>query len=280
VPVTLRRVSACFALVVAALAAASIGSAGSTAFGVPQTRACLQRQGATFNAITPGVAHSGLTAAQQAEVLSGTLPAGGSPVFFFLVVGRNASDAAAVLKVLRSDFPIGTRWSSAKGNAAWALTSITGPVGSKIKSTFLSCLRVGAPPTGVAPSPSSYTMAAVGSCLAALSNGAVVRPADLKHYVPLVFAGMSVPASVLPHTLLVYTATNPSSRDGVGIFIVFGRHGSDAAVMRGALERALGIHRVTSRGLKKNAAWVAFRLKPTTSAGRKAGLNALSTCLN
>lgn len=123
-------------------------------------------------------------------------------------------------------------------------------------------------------------MAAVGSCLAALSNGAVVRPTDLKHYVPLVFAGKSVPARVLPHTLLVYTATDSSSRDGIGIFVLFGRHGSDAAAMRSALERALGIRHISARGLKKNAAWVAFQLKPTTAAGRRAGLKALATCLN
>ncbi len=272
--------AACSALVTAMLVAASIGSAHPSAYGVPQTSACLHKHGATFNAITPGVVHSGLTAAQQAEIRSGTLPGSGAPVFFFLAVGRNAKEAAAVLKVLRPDFPIGTRWSSAQENAAWTLISITGPVERKVKATFLSCLRTGAPPTGVAPSPAKYTTAAVGSCLAALSNGAVVRPADLKHYVPLVFRGRSVPPAVLPHTLLVYTATNPSSRDGIGIFLVFGRTGHEAIVMRSALDQALGLARTATRGLKKNAAWTAFRLEPTTEAGRKAGLQALATCLN
>ena len=74
----------------AVLVAASIGSARSNAYGVPQTSACLHKKGATFNAITPGVVHSGLTAAQQAEIRSGTLPGDGAPVFFFLVVGQNA----------------------------------------------------------------------------------------------------------------------------------------------------------------------------------------------
>jgi hypothetical protein len=262
------------------LVVASSSSAHSSAYGVAPTRACLHKQGATFNAITPGVVHSGLTAAQQAELSTGTLPGSGAPVFFFLVVGRDGKDAAAVLKVLRPDFPIGTRWSGTKQNAAWALISITGPVPEKVKTTFLSCLRVGAPPTGVAPSPATYTTAAVGACLAALSNGAVVRPADLKHYVPLVFAGKSVPPRVLPHTLLVYTATNPSSRDGIGIFLVFGRNGSEAIGLRGALEHAIHLGRTATRGRKKNAAWVAFRLKPTTDAGRTAGLKALATCLN
>ena len=161
------------------LVAAGIGSAHPSAYGVPQTSACPHEHGATFNAITPGVAHSGLTAAQQAETRSGTLPGSGAPVFFFLVVGRNAKDAAAVLKVL-----------------------------------------------------------------------------------------------------LVYAATNPNRRDGIGIFVVFGRTGHEAIIMRSALNHALGLAPTATRGLKKNAAWVAFRLKPTTEAGRKARLQVLATCLN
>ena len=81
---------------------------------------------------------------------------------------------------------------------------------------------------------------------------------------------------MLPHTLLVYTATNPNTRDGIGIFIVFAHNGSGAIVQRAALERALRLSRNAMSGLKKNAAWVAFRLKPTTAAGRKAGLKALA----
>ena len=61
---------------------------------------------------------------------------------------------------------------------------------------------------------------------------------------------------------------------------MFGRTGHEAIVMRSALEHALGLAHTATRGLKKNAAWVAFRLKPTTAAGRKAGLQALATCLN
>src|SRR6185503_4262963 len=122
------RILALAVVVVVAGAAATTVGARSSAFGLAPTKACLARKGAAFQQYPQPL--PGLTAGEQSETMIGTLPAGGAPVFFYLVIGRNATQAQATLKTLRNAMAQApTKANSSSGTsqtAAWTMISILG----------------------------------------------------------------------------------------------------------------------------------------------------------
>ena len=269
---------------IAALAAAATVAARPGTFGVAQTKACLMRRGASFQA--PGTAN-GLTAAQQSETLVGTLPAGGAPAFLYLAIGRDAADAIAIRsRLLKQIVPVpsaANSRSASEANAAWVIVSLAGArPPAALESLVASCLVTGAAPTGVAPSPARYVPATISLCLQANGRATAIPASDLRSTrVSGALFGRSVPAAILPRLLVVYTSTTPATTDGIGLLILFGRSRADALRLRSRLLSSLHLaaHAGTWLGAKRNVAWYGFHSRHTTAAGAAEGRQTLLSCL-
>ena len=278
------RILALAVVVVVAGAAATTVGARSSAFGPAPTKACLAKKGATFQQHPQPL--PGLTAGEQSETMIGTLPAGGAPVFFYLVIGRDSTQAQSVLKKLRNSMAQApTKANSSSGtsqNAAWTMISILGaPPAAPVRSALTGCLKTGTAPTGVPPSPARYTRATVSSCLAGNGQTADIVTAPQEALMSRVMFRYTLPTTLRPPTLIAITHTHTDTRDGLVMLVVFGSSPPNAAQLRERVRAAL--HVTTGSwawsGAKKNVAWYAFRDRVATTAGIAASKRLLSGCL-
>lgn len=269
------------AALVAAVAAESV-NARSTSFGLAATKTCLTRKGLTPTS-NPSYPPA-MTRAQESETVLGTLPAGASPAFLFLVIGRNANDAAAIRTKLRSTMipppTSANSWSSARDNAAWTLVMLSGSTPpASVRSVLTSCLTTGTPPTGKAPAlAAKYTRSGLTLCLE--QHGAAVSVGTLLQGLSRKLFGYSISSKLLPYAMLVETSTSPNTVDGLGIFVLVGSSGPNAIRLRTTLEHEMHLSSSNAvwRGSRKNVAWTASRHNGTTAAGIASGKKLLLGC--
>ena len=218
----MRTLALALVVVVAGAAAATVG-ARSSAFGLAPTKACLAKEGATFQTYPQPL--PGLTAGEQSETMIGTLPAGGAPVFFYLVIGRNSTQAQAILKKLRNSMAQApTKANSTSGtsqNAAWTMISILGaPPAAAVRSALTGCLKTGTAPSGFPPSPARYTRATVSSCLAGNGQTADIVAAPQEALMSRVMFRYTLPVTLRSPTLIAITHTHTDTRDGLVMLVI------------------------------------------------------------
>jgi hypothetical protein len=255
---------------------AATASAGTTTYSLTATKACLVKKGTQVQSPQTG-AQASLPPSQRVESLVGTLPVGSEPLFLYLAIGRNRSEAVSVRNALKKTIvpnpTAGNSWSGEQANAAWIVVSIAGTSpGASARKLVLSCLTKGKPPT----SPASYDKQEVALCIQAKGRAAVVTPAAAK------LLGWRIPPKLAPHLLFAFTSTSAQTKDGLRLFALFGKTRTDAVSLRSELDRALGgavLGQALWTGSKKNVAWAASRIRGTTSAGIASGKRTLLSCL-
>jgi hypothetical protein len=271
-------------VVVAAGTAATTVGARSSAFGLAPTKACLAKKGATFQTYPQPL--PGLTAGEQSETMIGTLPAGGAPVFFYLVIGRNATQAQAILEKLRNSMAQApTKANSSSGasqNAAWTMISILGaPPTAAVRTALTGCLKTGTAPTGAPTSPARYVRGTVGACLAGNGQSADVVTDSQEAFVAKFLFKYPLLVPLRPHTLIAITHTNANAKDGLTLILVFGSSPSNAADLRAKVRAALHLKSGLTAwsGSKKNVAWDGFREINASPTGFAHAKRLLSGCL-
>jgi hypothetical protein len=258
------------------LLAVCSASAGAATYNLSATKICLAKKGTQFQSPQTG-AQATLPAAQRLESLVGTLPAGSEPLFLYMSIARSRREAIAIRSALKKTIvpnpTSGNSWSGAKENAAWIIVSITGASpGAVAHKLVLACLKQGKPPSA----PASYDKQDVALCIQAKNRAVVVPTSSM----PLL---VSIPSKLAPHLLFAFTGTTEATKDGLRLFLLFGKTHADALSLRSQLDKALGgsLHgqRAVWTGSKKNVAWSTQRLPGTTAAGIAATKQTLLSCL-
>jgi len=218
-------------------------------------------------------AQAELPPAERVESLVGTLPTGTEPLFLYLAIARTRAGAVAVRTALEKTIvpnpTSANSWSGAQANAAWIVVSIAGgSPGAEARKLVLSCLKLGNPP---AP-PRSYARGDVALCIQGHGRAAVVSASQL---------GLPIPPMLAPHLLIAFTSTSASTKNGLALFVLFGKTNAEAISLRSQLDRAIGhgLHRAAWSGSKKNVAWSSQRLHGTTAAGIASTKRTLLSCL-
>ncbi|HEX3454215.1 MAG TPA: hypothetical protein VHS03_06290 [Gaiellaceae bacterium] len=273
-------------VVLAALAVARSAPAAPTTYGVAGTKACLAKKGVQLQSGSTG-SLGGLTAAQKSESLIGTLPVGSAPNILYLAIGHDAPGAVALRAVLKKGIvpnpTAGNSWSGQKSNAAWIVVSLGGaPPPAAAHTLVLSCLTRGTtPPTGKPTSPARYSRDQVALCLGATNKASVLSAQDIASVGSLVLG--KIPPRFVPHLIFAYTSTQPNTKDGFGILMLFGSSHADALALRAQLNSALGGKLLGPSALwldsKKNVAWASFRIHGTTTQGIASGKRLVLGCL-
>jgi hypothetical protein len=272
-----RRWATAAGVACVAAAVACVASAGTTTYSLTATKACLVKRGTQVQSPQTG-AQAELPPAERQESLVGTLPVGTEPLFLYLAIGRSRAEALAIRTALKKTVvpnpSSGNSWAGEEANAAWIVVSIAGgSPGAAARKLVLSCLKLGSPPGP----PRSYARSDVALCIQGHGRAFVVSTSEEK------LLGLSIPPKLAPHLLLAFTSTSASTKDGLRLFVLFGKTHADALSLRSQLDRALGggLHgsRAVWSGSKKNVAWSSQRLHGTTAAGIASTKRTLLSCL-
>jgi hypothetical protein len=256
------------------LAFAATASATTTTYGLTATKACLVKNGTQVQSPQTG-AQATLPPAQRLESVVDTLPVGSEPLFLYLAIARSPSEAVRVRNALKKTIvpnpTPGNSWSGEKANAAWIVVSIAGTSpGAAARKLVLACLTKGKPPG----SPASYVKSDVSLCIQAKGRATAVSAAEEKLF------GLRIPPKLAPHLLFAFTSTSASTKNGLALFVLFGKTTAEGLSLRSQLDRAIGFgpHTVWT-GSKKNVAWTSWRLHGTTAAGVASTKRTLLSCL-
>jgi hypothetical protein len=281
----MRAVLATLAVVAVVLTGVGSASARPVTYSLAATKACLVKKGVQLQSGYTGNLAT-LTPAQRSESLIGTLPTGNAPTFLYLAIGRSSADALAPRGVLKTDIlpnpTAANSWTGAKANAAWIVVSLGGsPPGPAAHTLLLSCLTEGAPPTGKPPQVASYSRDQVALCMAANGRASVLSGKGIAATSKLLL-GRTIPPRLVPHLLLAFTSTSAQAKDGLRLFVLFGKTRAEALALRSQLDVALGRKLLASsvwNDSRKNVAWAAQRISGTTKAGIASGKRTLLSCL-
>ena len=145
-----------------------------------------------------------------------------------------------------------------------------------MKTLILACLTKGAPPSGKAPVVLRYVKNDIALCMQKDGRAAVPSAQEMVQF------GWAIPSRFVPHLLFAFTSTSASTKDGLRLFVLFGKSHGDAISLRSQLDKALGgqvLGPAIWTGSRKNVAWAASRIGGTTPAGIASGRRTLLSCL-